>query len=71
MRFSSRSRAAMFMNVLGNGAGYFDRLLRATRPSAKHVGVVPSDLVVDELPVEAHDVAVDYLATEEGVIETA
>ncbi|MCP4309428.1 MAG: 5-formyltetrahydrofolate cyclo-ligase [bacterium] len=61
----------LFGNRLGRGAGYFDRLLRATRPSAKHVGVVPADLVVDELPVETHDIAVDYLATEEGVIETA
>jgi 5-formyltetrahydrofolate cyclo-ligase len=61
----------LFGNRLGRGAGYFDRLLRATRPSARHVGVVPADLVLDELPVEPYDIPVDYLATEEGVIETA
>lgn len=58
-------------NRLGRGAGYFDRLLLATRPSARRVGVVPADLVVDRLPAEPHDVQMDYLATEEGVIATA
>lgn len=58
-------------NRLGRGAGYFDRLLLATRFGAKHVGVVPVDLVVDRLPNEPHDVAMEYLATEEGVIATA
>lgn len=58
-------------NRLGRGAGYFDRLLQSTRIGVKRVGVVPVDLVVDKLPTESHDVAVDYLATEEGVIPTA
>lgn len=58
-------------NRLGHGAGYFDRLLRATRPGMQRVGVVPSALVVDRLPTEPHDVPVDYLATEEGVVATA
>jgi len=61
----------LYGNRLGRGAGYFDRLLLATRAGSKRVGVVPADLVIDELPVEAHDIPVDYLATEEGVIETA
>lgn len=58
-------------NRLGHGAGYFDRLLYATRPNAKRVGVVPADLVVDLLPTEPHDIPVEFLATEEGVIATA
>jgi 5-formyltetrahydrofolate cyclo-ligase len=61
----------LFGNRLGRGAGYFDRLLRATRPDAKHVGVVAAALVVDRLPADDHDIPVEYLATEEGVIETA
>lgn len=61
----------LYGNRLGHGAGYFDRLMWLTRPSARRVGVVPADLVVDRLPTEPHDVAVEYLATEEGVIETA
>jgi len=58
-------------NRLGHGAGYFDRLLRATRPGMRRVGVVPSALVVDRLPTDPHDIPVDYLATDEGVIATA
>lgn len=61
----------LFGNRLGHGAGYFDRLLRFTRPDARLVGVVPTDLVVDRLPADSHDIPVGYLATEEGVIETA
>ncbi len=61
----------LYGNRLGHGAGYFDRLLHATRPNAKRVGVVPTDLVVDLLPTEAHDIPVEFLATEEGVIATA
>ena len=61
----------LFGNRLGRGAGYFDRLLRATRTNAKYIGVVPADLVVDQLPTTPHDIPVNFLATEEGVIETA
>jgi len=61
----------LYGNRLGHGAGYFDRLLSATRIGAKLVGVVPADLVVDLLPTEPHDIPVGYLATDEGVIETA
>lgn len=61
----------LFGTRLGRGAGYFDRLLRSTRPTARLVGVVPTDLVVDRLPAADHDMPVRYLATEEGVVETA
>lgn len=61
----------LYGNRLGRGAGYYDRLLQATRPEARHVGVVPTSLVVDLLPAESHDMPVEYLATEEGVIATA
>lgn len=61
----------LYGNRLGRGAGYFDRLLLATRTDAKHVGVVPGALVVDRLPADAHDIPMEHLATEEGVVETA
>lgn len=61
----------LYGNRLGHGAGYFDRLLYATRPNANRVGVVPTELVVDLLPTEDHDIPVEFLATEEGVIATA
>lgn len=50
---------------LGYGAGFFDKLLagRASRPYC--VTALPSIFVVDTLPHEPHDVAVD-LAIDEG-----
>lgn len=56
---------------LGRGAGYFDRLLMHVTGEASIVGVTPSDLVVDRLPREPHDVPVGYLASEEGVVGVA
>jgi len=46
---------------LGYGAGYFDRLLsgRGARPFC--VTALPAQFVTDELPREAHDVAVDLV----------
>jgi len=56
---------------LGRGGGYFDRFLMRVPATAALVGVTPAGLVVDRLPSEPHDVAVRYLATEEGVIDAA
>ena len=56
---------------LGRGAGYFDRLLPHARRGATLVGVVPTALVADRLPRQDHDIAVRYLATEEGLVEVA
>ena len=53
---------------LGYGKGYYDRLLPLLRPGTVLVGVVLSQLVVDSLPHERHDVRVTHLATERGVI---
>jgi 5-formyltetrahydrofolate cyclo-ligase len=61
----------LYGNRLGRGAGYYDRLLAQTRPGAFTVGITSTRLVVDRLPTEVHDRKVRYLATEEGVIETA
>ena len=52
---------------LGHGAGYYDRLLPRLRAGVPMVGVVPVALVVDDLPVEPHDVTMTHLATEAGV----
>jgi 5-formyltetrahydrofolate cyclo-ligase len=51
---------------LGYGAGYFDRLLagRGERPFC--VIGLPSEFVVDSLPREPHDVAVDLVLGEAG-----
>ena len=53
---------------LGYGAGYFDRLLagRGARPFC--VTALPAGFVVDALPHEAHDVAVDLVVDERGPV---
>jgi 5-formyltetrahydrofolate cyclo-ligase len=50
---------------LGHGAGYFDRFLSG-RPFAA-VGLAFDEQMVDELPVEAHDVAMDVVVAPQGV----
>ncbi len=53
---------------LGYGAGYFDRLLagRGARPWC--VTALPRAFVVERLPHEAHDVAVDRVLDERGLL---
>lgn len=53
---------------LGHGAGYYDRFLAGLAPAVWRIGVVTAALVVDELPRDAHDVAMTHLATEAGVV---
>lgn len=50
---------------LGRGAGYYDRFLATVE--AETVALTVDARVVETLPVEPHDVAVDWLATESGV----
>lgn len=53
---------------LGHGVGYFDELLARLPDECPRVGVAPKELIVDRLPVEAHDVPMTHLATQDGVI---
>ena len=53
---------------LGYGGGHFDRLLARAGPNATLIGVGFAVQIVDELPLEPHDVRVDYVITEAGVI---
>ena len=52
---------------LGYGKGYYDRLLPKTY-NATWLGVSADVLVVPNLPHEPHDVTLDYLVTESGII---
>lgn len=61
----------LFGNRLGRGMGYFDQLLARLRAGIVRVGIVPSLLVADRLPKEEHDVPVQWLAAEEGVVGVA
>ncbi|MBY5162698.1 5-formyltetrahydrofolate cyclo-ligase [Salsipaludibacter albus] len=51
---------------LGNGAGYYDRLLAHAAPSATTVGVTLARRLVDTLPREPHDVVMDLVVHEDG-----
>ena len=52
---------------LGYGGGFYDRVLKET--SAIKVGVCYSFQLVGSLPVEPHDVPVNLILTEDGIIQ--
>lgn len=54
---------------LGNGAGFYDRVLAGRRTDSVAVGVTVSDRVLESVPVETHDQRVDWIAAEDGVRE--
>lgn len=52
---------------LGQGAGFFDKLLRGL-PHAFRVGLAFEEQIVDSLPLEAHDVHMHVVVTDERVV---
>lgn len=52
---------------LGQGGGYYDRLLETLGPQAVTVGLAYACQIVPEVPREEHDRRVDYVVTEEGI----
>ena len=55
-------------NRLGSGRGLYDRLLAALPPDAVKIGVAFHVQLFDDVPMDGNDVAMDYVATEQGVI---
>lgn len=53
---------------MGYGAGYYDRFLGSLKPACVKVGVAFDIQVLDEIPVEAHDFAMDLIITERRII---
>lgn len=53
---------------LGNGGGFYDRILFARRADAIAVAVTVKRRIIDSVPMQGHDQRVDWLATEDGVI---
>ncbi|MFV0526073.1 MAG: 5-formyltetrahydrofolate cyclo-ligase, partial [Acidimicrobiales bacterium] len=51
---------------LGRGGGHYDRFLTRLGPEVVRIGVT-GGLIVDRLPVEAHDVTMTHLLTDGGV----
>lgn len=54
---------------LGNGGGYYDRILAERRRDSIAIGITVDARVYDTVPMMAHDQRVDWLATESGVRE--
>ncbi len=54
---------------LGNGQGYFDRLLTSVRADCPLVGVCFECQLFDDLAVEPHDVFLNKVVTERAVYE--
>lgn len=52
---------------LGNGAGYYDRLLACVRPDTVLCGLGFESQLFDEIATEPHDVAMDVVVTERAV----
>ena len=53
---------------LGYGAGYFDGLLAGRKAHPFCVTALPAAFIVERLPHEAHDVAVDLVLNENGPV---
>jgi len=54
---------------LGRGAAYYDTYLPRLRAEAARVGVAFADQVVEDVPAGAHDVRVDWVVTQDEVID--
>lgn len=52
---------------IGYGGGYYDRFLARLGSGCVRIGYAYARLVLERVPREAHDLAVDWIATEEGV----
>jgi len=53
---------------LGQGGGWYDRFLSGVREDCTSIGVCFAEQIVDALPIEAHDVAMDHVVTDRGVV---
>jgi 5-formyltetrahydrofolate cyclo-ligase len=49
---------------LGQGGGWYDRFLKTVRPDCVTIGVAFAPQIVDELPVEPHDVRIHKVVTD-------
>lgn len=52
---------------LGQGGGYYDRILSQKNAASRVIGVCTQQQVLDEIPYELHDIKMGYLLTERGL----
>ena len=53
---------------LGYGMGHYDRLLLQLKPTAIKIGVTYGSLLVATLPLEDHDIPMNYIVTDQGLV---
>ncbi|HSP28263.1 MAG TPA: 5-formyltetrahydrofolate cyclo-ligase, partial [Ilumatobacteraceae bacterium] len=53
---------------LGQAGGCYNRFLSKVRADCTTCGVCFAEHIVDGLPVEAHDVTMDHVVTDRGVL---
>ena len=54
-------------NRLGRGGGWYDKFI-ASQPQALNIGVAYALQQADNIPTEPHDQKLDYIVTEQGII---
>jgi 5-formyltetrahydrofolate cyclo-ligase len=54
---------------MGNGQGYYDRLLATVRPDCRLIGLCYESQLFDDLIVSEHDVFMDQVVTEAAVYQ--
>ena len=53
---------------IGHGVGYYDTLLRDST-NALHIGLAFENQIVEEVPIESHDMPMDRIVTEDRIID--
>jgi len=56
---------------LGRGGGSYDRALGRTNPTASRCLLLYDEEVLDAIPVEPHDVPIDFICTPDRMLETS
>ena len=54
---------------MGNGQGYYDRLLKRIRPDAPLIALCYESQLFDEILVGPHDIFMDKVVTEQAVYD--
>ncbi len=54
---------------IGYGGGYYDMFLSKIKSRVDRIGIVCSEFIVDELPVDSYDLPVDLIITEQESIK--
>jgi 5-formyltetrahydrofolate cyclo-ligase len=54
---------------LGYGGGYFDRTLAALQPPPRKIGVGYAQFALPSVNPQPHDIAMDFIVTEQGIFE--